>query len=121
MDLRGKVTEQHDSLDYASGSQLARPKVRGRVSVTATGQAPDGGKAGLPEARDVCAESGRDRSLDSTLPAAPKDGVHANSSQRASPDLEPKPKRWCFLEATWPTEAGVAATKPPFGFSPPKL
>ena len=77
------------------------------------GQAPDGSEAERLKARDACAESDRSRSLCSILHTIPKDGVHANISQRASPDPEPKPVRWCILEAVPSAEAELSATKPP--------
>jgi hypothetical protein len=94
-------------------SRVTRPKECGRASVTAMGQAPHGSEAGLLEARSVCAESRENQSLRSTPHAISKDGVHANSSQRASPDPEPKPEMRCFLEAVRSAEADWTATKPP--------
>jgi hypothetical protein len=117
--LRGKVTERHATFDRVPGSRFTHPKVCGRVfgavlSEPNLAPKPDGSKRGRGES-DV------GRSLGSTPRAFPKEGVHANSSRRASPHLEPKRERWCVLEAVHPTEAGLAATKPPFGFSRPKL
>ena len=94
-------------------SRFAHPKVCVRVSVVAMGRAHGAGKAGLLEAKRSRVESRRSRSLDSTLRVLPRENVHANGSQRASPALVPKRESWCVFVAVPPTEIGQAAAKSP--------